>query len=251
MDILYCGKIASGEGGRGAMEGKSSQKTMTCRKDMQCTCSMCLASFQATWDLRRPLPSCNAFQTMTNVEESFDDYYRTPTPPRFRRGKENDTPRSIGNDEKICRPVTPFLLGSPSHPSLSEPTRNGISSLGRVGNGRSWSERRMWLKSLTLVVCLVSVTFMLPRLVLKTYPPVLSGEEVVEIVEDSRVRMRLEDRFDLIQRRLSQSLPGEAVSNCSGSTAWTLKDVRGSLLLQLLPSTSLPPLPPTHKTCRQ
>ncbi|CAM6104867.1 unnamed protein product [Calypogeia fissa] len=204
------------------METKSTQKTMTCRKDMQCTCPMCLASFQATWDLRRPLPSTNAFQTITNLEDSFNDYFRTP--PRFRVGKENETPRSAGNDEKICRPVTPFLLRTPSHLSV-EPTGSGCSSPERVGSRGSGTQRRIWLKSFSYLVCLVLIACLLPRILLKIYPPVFTGEEVVTIVEESMVRIRVGDRFDLIQRRLSQSLPDQIVSNCTGSTAaWKLKE---------------------------
>ncbi|KAI5076230.1 hypothetical protein GOP47_0008295 [Adiantum capillus-veneris] len=162
---------------------------LECRKDAQCECSMCKASISATLDLRQPLqPSSKENQ---------------PWPPPF----------------PCSSPVSSsFTKKRPLHTQNPYPSRPLHHCRFRI------TDRAFWLPVLLLLpfIVLLAIPWVLPCFSQMYF----SHESFVELAQRSLVRIRLLDRLDFIQRRMSWITKAASVSNCTGygDDAWKLTE---------------------------
>lgn len=198
-----------------------------CRKDAQCSCEMCVASFHATLDLR---PSNNIFSSITNSSDSPSRNFMSPSP--IPRGKENQWPNSEISKNRPSTPTRKEFRRAPTSALCStgkyrsnifddetdeEPITADKKNIdGNKKKGGSW-------RKLCIIFFLFLLEFVVPWFLSGHFRPAFSADKVKGIALESMARRRLPDRLDFVARRMARVVPGQ-VFNCTGSdSTWKLE----------------------------
>lgn len=198
-----------------------------CRKDAQCSCNMCVASFRATLDLR---PSNNLFSSITNSSDSPSMNFMSPSP--IPRGKENQWPNSEISKNRPSTPTRKEFRRMPTsalystgkyRPNIFDDETDEESITAAKKNIAKNKKKGGLGRKLCIIFCLLLLEFVVPWCLSGIFIPAFSADKVKGIVVESMARRRLPDRLDFVARRMARVVSGQ-VSNCTGSdSTWKLE----------------------------
>lgn len=198
-----------------------------CRKDAQCSCNMCVASFRATLDLR---PSNNLFSSITNSSDSPSMNFMSPSP--IPRGKENQWPNSEISKNRPSTPTRKEFRRMPTsalystgkyRPNIFDDETDEESITAAKKNIAKNKKKGGLGRKLCIIFCLLLLEFVVPWCLSGIFIPAFSADKVKGIAVESMARRRLPDRLDFVARRMARVVSGQ-VSNCTGSdSTWKLE----------------------------
>ncbi|KAG9451977.1 hypothetical protein H6P81_004881 [Aristolochia fimbriata] len=194
-----------------------------CRKDTNCNCEICLASIEATRDLKRS---------------------GAPKISRARVLRPNASPDGATASSDLSAPPTPEILarvvkesplrsGSPlrSESPLRSTAKSKRAPQGKIEKQqkRQWVSRSSYWKVLVCFGLVLAAEFGYQSLIFGLFRPALSPEFVMKAGEDSALIPNLEGRLAYLQQRIEEIVQAE-VSKCGADDSFWELNQDGYLL---------------------
>ncbi|KAL6894078.1 hypothetical protein ACP4OV_008176 [Aristida adscensionis] len=185
-----------------------------CRKDANCACEMCLASFDATRDLISAPEAASARRFFAGAAA------RERRPALFRRdGGAAGTP---GSGAAVTWATPPMRSTARSRRAPGQ--QAAAAEAGARGGERGGGWAHDWaLSAVTVLGFLLLLwvdTGLVPEAAARGIGPKLSPEAVARVGAEARLAPGvLDDKLRFMERRVGQLVGGERVANCTSQDA--------------------------------